>query len=1053
VKYSWTLDRPDPTYIQTEAEANRLVEHLANWNNPIGYDTETTGLELTKNYIVYFSFSTIAEGGASDNRFFLDRKWLEKFRPVFEDKSKTWVGSQIKYDIHMTRNSGIEIAGDLMCTLTMDRMVDPGRLHGLKDSYEREFGEKMMSFARTFYPLNKKGTPAKPKGKDLYQIMQERFETDPERVIDYASLDAWAVLRLFWRLKDYLEDLETWYGWTLFDVFLNFEVPFTRVLYNMESRGVMLDVEYLKKIRQPIVDKIEEVGTQLSKLAGWDINPSSPKQLSKFLFEKLNLEPVKRTKGGSPSTDEESLKRYAADGVEEVTLIKLLGTYVDGLLQRADANGRVHTTLNQHRADTTRLTSTDPNLQNQITSDSALFDIRKAFIASPDFTMAVSDYDQLEMYITGDYSKDETLINAAVEGRDIHSANVEGVYGEPYEAVIEAVRKKDAKEELTEKDKYLLYLRRAVKAVGFGLIYGKAARRLGIDLGYDAEYREQYPELAERAIQSMSTEKAQKVIDTFFEQIPGVYDFIQGTLRRVADTKYTETFLGNRRWFWDIMDWDHQETHRAGARKQHRDLCWCSTCKLSRDGERAAVNHIIQGCLPATTRVHTRQGMLPIGTIPDNGEVWTGHHWAPYTKLDRGECQLAEIQFDTGQTLRCDTRHEVLTVGKDSYVFKRWDQLNIGDRVCLSPAKRSEFGKSRIANFMYWLGYTLLRGNAIKSGKLATDFVGKKRAFTKEEKADEFEKFARSIGVETKREIHRKSKIVVTIDDESMRRRWKKLGYAWGVDAHERRIPSTVWSSSAKDRVAFLTGMLDADAYAGGSPRIHIHNKELLEEVQILARTLGVESKLRETYRATSWNDFTLILQGAQMAEIGYCERAWQKSRETAPLFVVKEFLSRVSYVPSSLSPERSHLYKMRHKGIIGVHALVQLAEKLDVDIKVYATAKVAATKALDQSQTTYTLSVDDPDHRFDSEGVISKNTAADIVRRAMIKCDQDVRLKELGVRMLLQVHDELVFEIPNEALEEALPLIQYHMEHPGLNLQVPLRAAPGTGRNWSEAK
>ena len=166
MRRGWTLDRPDPTYAKEERQVDELVAHLMDWDGPIGYDTETTGLELVGNHIVYFSFSTIAEGGPDDNRFFIERKWLEKFRPVLEDPRKAWVGSQIKYDANMTRNSGIWMAGDLMCTLTMDRMVDPKQQHGLKEAYEREFGEKMMSFPQTFYPRNKKGAPAaEAKGK------------------------------------------------------------------------------------------------------------------------------------------------------------------------------------------------------------------------------------------------------------------------------------------------------------------------------------------------------------------------------------------------------------------------------------------------------------------------------------------------------------------------------------------------------------------------------------------------------------------------------------------------------------------------------------------------------------------------------------------------------------------------------------------------------------------------------------------------------------------------------------------------------------------------
>lgn len=126
------------------------------------------------------------------------------------------------------------------------------------------------------------------------------------------------------------------------------------------------------------------------------------------------------------------------------------------------------------------------------------------------------------------------------------------------------------------------------------LIYGKAARTLGIQLGYEAEFRQKYPEWPDRQVSKASTEKAQEVINDFFDGLPEVKEFIYSTQREVADTKYTESLLGRRRWFWDIMNWEDQEAHRESAARKHRNLCWCEQCKLSRDGDRAAVNNRIQ---------------------------------------------------------------------------------------------------------------------------------------------------------------------------------------------------------------------------------------------------------------------------------------------------------------------------------------------------------------------------------------------------------------------------------------------------------------------------
>jgi hypothetical protein len=192
-----------------------------------------------------------------------------------------------------------ELAGDLMCTLTMDRLVDPGRPHDLKTAYSREFHERMPSFPETFYPKDKKGKPRKPPHKELYEIEMGAYAADPEKVINYATMDAWAVLRLFHRLREQLEQIRTWDGHTLFDVFLWCEVPFTRVLFNMERRGTLIDVDYLKGMRPKIVEEIITIEKKLNKLAGTVVNPNSNPQLASLLFDKLGLEPLKFTRDAS----------------------------------------------------------------------------------------------------------------------------------------------------------------------------------------------------------------------------------------------------------------------------------------------------------------------------------------------------------------------------------------------------------------------------------------------------------------------------------------------------------------------------------------------------------------------------------------------------------------------------------------------------------------------------------------------------------------------------------------------------------------------------------
>lgn len=468
-RHGWSLDRPDPVLIKTPSDVRTLKEKLAHFDL-LAIDTETTGLDINRATVVFWSLST------GDDRYFLESQMLEEFRPVLSDKMKSWVGSQIKYDANVLANSGFPLSGDLMCTLTMDRLVDPGRPHDLKSSYTREFGERMATFAETFYPKDRNGKPRKPPKKEMYEILTEVYEQDPDRVVDYASMDAWAVLRLFHRLKEQLENVVTWAGRTLWDVFLWFEVPFTRVLYNMERRGIRLDTKYFNEMRPKIVEDIARTEKELNKLAGTVINPNSNPQISDLLFNKLKLQPIKFTSGGSsgekrPSVDASVLQHYADEGVEEAKLIlkhrelgKLLGTYIDGLLERKDARDRIHTTFTQHVADTARLSSREPNLQNQPRPRDD-FDIRTGFVASPGKKLIVDDYEQLEMFLLAHFSKDKGMIRNIIAGKDIHTSNVELVWGEPYADVAAAKKNKD---DHSERAKHLRMLRLYIKVVGFG---------------------------------------------------------------------------------------------------------------------------------------------------------------------------------------------------------------------------------------------------------------------------------------------------------------------------------------------------------------------------------------------------------------------------------------------------------------------------------------------------------------------------------------------------------------------------------------------------------
>jgi DNA polymerase-1 len=599
----WNITRPDPIWVRTPKDISNLKERFQNIRTA-AIDTETTGLDTTRADILFWSISF------GDDRWFLEREHLYDCEEVFRDRNRTWIGTHTKFDAHMMANCGVPLRGELYCTLVMDRLLNPDFDHGLKEVYEREFDEKMATFSETFYPLNKRGKPQKPKNKPLQDIMMEAWGQAPERVVDYASLDAWGSYRVFRRLRSYLKDLATWQDESLWELYRRFEAPFTKVLYTMERVGMQIDVPYLESLRPKIEMEQAKVSKKLARAAGQRINMNSPKQLRELFFGKLKLKIIKRTPTGEPSTDEKTLSKYAAAGCKEAEMVlryrklsKILGTYVNGIIARVDRTGRIHGTYNQHVTDTARLSSSDPNLQNIPRPDHDEFKIRQAFIARPDHTYGSVDYDQVELFLTAHFSKDKNMIEAIHKGLDLHAANAAMIWKEPYKEIVAAKKKDPDKVELTPRDWWLREIRQFEKIVVFGLIYGKAGNALARDLKILEKVKEEHPDWREAKVRSVAKRRAQGVINQFFEGIPGVRNWINATHRSVAKTKFVETLSGRRRWLQQVMSWEDKVSHLADAREDaltmKRDpkdaLCWCDICRESRGGERRAVNTIIQG--------------------------------------------------------------------------------------------------------------------------------------------------------------------------------------------------------------------------------------------------------------------------------------------------------------------------------------------------------------------------------------------------------------------------------------------------------------------------
>ncbi|GMR05012.1 MAG: DNA polymerase I [Thermodesulfobacteriota bacterium] len=312
------------------------------------------------------------------------------------------------------------------------------------------------------------------------------------------------------------------------------ELPLSEVLASMEIWGIKIDSGQLQELSSELGARLETIRTSIYRCAGVEFNINSPKQLSKVLFERLGLIPVKRTKTGF-STNEEVLTKLSA--VHEVpaqileyrTLFKLKSTYVDALLSLIDAEtGRIHTSFNQTVTATGRLSSSNPNLQNIPVRGETGGRIREAFVAEDGFTLLSADYSQIELRIVAHMAEDPVLLEAFRTGEDIHARTASEIFG-----------LKDVSAVTPE-------LRRRAKAINFGIIYGMGPYGLSTELG-------------------IPIEEAGAYIDDYFTHYTKVREFLDRTVKEAERLGYTTTLSGRRRFIPELSS-PVEMTRRFGAR-------------------------------------------------------------------------------------------------------------------------------------------------------------------------------------------------------------------------------------------------------------------------------------------------------------------------------------------------------------------------------------------------------------------------------------------------------------------------------------------------------
>jgi DNA polymerase-1 len=526
------IDRSLYETVTTEGALDRWIAE-ATANGLVALDTETDGYDCVTAKLVGISLATECgkacyiplEHGGHDllnerpDQLRADLV-LARLKPILEDRAVLKIGHNFKFDWIVFDRRGIKVA-PVDDSLVMSFDLDAGGLnsHGMDDLAAKHLDHQCLTF------------------KDVCGTGQKQISFDKvplERATEYAAEDADVTLRLWTRFKARMPHERVSRIYEMVDR------PLVPVVARMEREGVKVDREELRKLSGEFTTQIAALEERICGEAGCSFTIGSPQQLGEILFGKMELKGGRKGKSGTWSTDVTELERLARDGVPIARLVldwrqlsKLKSTYTDALQQQINKDtGRVHTSYSLSGAQTGRLSSTDPNLQNIPIRTELGRRIRDAFVAEPGYVMLAADYSQIELRLAAHMADVPQLKQAFAEGADIHNLTAQELFG------------------TVDRD-----TRASAKTINFAILYGISRWGLAGRLGVTAD-------------------EAQAIIDRYFERFPGISNYIADTLNGVRETGFTTTLFGRKTHFPSIRAKNQGE--RQGA-------------------ERAAVNAPIQG--------------------------------------------------------------------------------------------------------------------------------------------------------------------------------------------------------------------------------------------------------------------------------------------------------------------------------------------------------------------------------------------------------------------------------------------------------------------------
>ena len=481
-------------------ELDELIKTL-NEKSIIAVDTETSSLNAQEANLIGISLSYAANIsfyiplGHKNIKGLKKESVLKKLKIILEDTSIKKVGQNIKYDFIVLKNYGIEL-NPVEDTMLLSYTLDAGNnRHNMDTLSEIHLGHKTISY------------------KDVVGTGKKQLnfsEVDLKAATEYAAEDADVTLRLYDILSDRIAEEK------LDKIYEIFEKPMIKILSKLETNGIKVDDNYLKKLSKKFEDKLVKIEKEIYKVSGKKFNIASPKQLGEIIYNDLKIAKLKKTKKGSLATSAKILEDLALTGHKFPNLVlgwrqvsKLKSTYTDALQEHINKKTkRVHTSFLLAATNTGRLASSDPNLQNIPIKTLDGKEIRKAFIADKNNILISADYNQIEMRILADVADVKELKKAFKNNQDIHTLTASQVFDLPINKVTEDYRRK-------------------AKAINFGIIYGITQYGLAKQI-------------------SVSNQEALDFINSYFKKFPEIKRYMNSTIKTCRKHGYVTNIFGRR---------------------------------------------------------------------------------------------------------------------------------------------------------------------------------------------------------------------------------------------------------------------------------------------------------------------------------------------------------------------------------------------------------------------------------------------------------------------------------------------------------------------------